>query len=228
MVEIKKFKIIDVKTDRKNVKIFTLDGERINFKPGQFVNLYLIENQSIFRQFSIASPPGNNGLEFCIKILHDGKFTSVLDKLPIGSEIGLSGPFGHFVYQEQDRCIFVAAGTGIAPIISMLRHIKEKNMKGNFTLIYSNKTEDSILYYDELKKLKKDGISVIFTLTQETPVDWQGEKGRINSSMVEKYVQNPKDSMWYACGPAEFVKIIKEFALEKGVQPEKIKIEGWG
>lgn len=234
-MEIKKYKISSARNDGAYVKIFTFEstnGHNVQFKPGQFVNLYLLENGnfSIFRQFSIASSPSNKALEFCIKILADGKFTSVLDKLPIGAEVGLAGPFGHFIYQDQKECVFVAAGTGIAPILSMLRYISEKKIDGEFIVLYTNKTEDSILYYDELKKLQAENknIKVVFTLTQETPSHWKGEHGRISHEMVEKYVKRANEKMWYFCGPVEFVKTIKEHALGKGAQPDKIKIEGWG
>ncbi len=234
-MDIKKFKIASVRNDGKIVKIFTLsstNGDKINFKPGQFVNLYLLENGdfSIFRQFSIASSPSSSKLEFCIKILAEGKFTSVLDKLPLGSEIGLAGPFGHFAYQDQKECAFVAAGTGVAPMLSMLRHINEKKIEGEFTLLYSNKTKDSILYYNELKQLQAENknIKIVFTLTQETPANWDGELGRIDQEMVERHIKRPNEKMWYFCGPVEFVKTIKEHALGKGAQPDKIKIEGWG
>lgn len=234
-MEIKKYKISSVRNDGTNVKIFTLEstnGHNVQFKPGQFVNLYLLENGnfSIFRQFSIASDPSSAQLEFCIKILQDGKFTSALDKLSIGAEIGLAGPFGHFVYQGQKECVFIAAGTGIAPMMSMLRYINENKIDGEFIVLYTNKTEDSIIYYNELKKLQAENknIKVVFTLTQETPAHWQGELGRISSEMVEKYVTKSNERMWFFCGPVEFVKTIKEHALGKGAQPDKMKIEGWG
>lgn len=235
MVEIKPYRMTQVKNEATNVKLYYLEsttGEKLQFKPGQFVNLYLKENgsYSIFRQFSIASDPSLPHLEFCIKIASDGKFTAPLEKLPAGSELGLAGPFGHFVYAGQTHCVFVAAGTGIAPMMSMLRHIVKNNVQGTFIVLYTNKTKDSILYYNELKELEKNNpsIKVVFTLTQETPAGWHGEKGRINPEMVQKYVKNPQDSMWYFCGPVEFVKAIKDQVLKNGAQLHNIKIEGWG
>ena len=235
MVDVKKFKIAGIRNDGKNAKIIKLastDGNRISFKPGQFVNLYLLENGNpgIFRQFSVASPPGEEQLEFCIKILDDGKFTAPLGKMQVGDQLGVVGPFGHFSYLGQQNCIFVAAGTGIAPIMSMLREIKNKKINGNFTLFYSNKTYDSILYYDELKGIPQENnnIKIVFTLTQEEPEGWAGEKGRVSKEMLDRHVTDPKEASWYCCGPLEFVKMLKEYALSEGTPPEKIKIEGWG
>ncbi|MDO8553404.1 MAG: FAD-dependent oxidoreductase [Candidatus Micrarchaeota archaeon] len=228
------YKIVKIEKDGLNVKRFHLEsvnGTAISFKPGQFVNLYIKtppEEALLFRQFSIASAPSNRILEFCIKILPDGKFTSKLDKMNIGDLLGVIGPFGHFNYDGNNGSVFIAGGTGIAPMMSMLRYIKENKITGDFTIFYTNKKEDMILYYDELKEFQNSGIKIVFTLTQENPESWKGETGRINNEMMERHVQIAEKKSWYCCGPLEFVKIIKEFALGKGVEPAKIKIEGWG
>ncbi len=228
------YRIIKIEKDGLNVKIFHLEPvneDTITFKPGQFVNLYMKTQPGeslLFRQFSIASAPSSNILEFCIKILPDGKFTGKLDGMKIGDMLGVLGPFGHFAYDSNNASVFIAGGTGIAPIMSMLRYVKENNIAGDFTVFYTNKKEDMILYYDELKQFQNSGIKIVFTLTQEIPETWKGEKGRINSEILERHVKSAEKKAWYCCGPLEFVKIIKEFALGKGVEPTKIKIEGWG
>lgn len=230
------YRIVSITKDGSNVKIFKLEavnGSDISFKPGQFVNLHIKTQTSeppLFRQFSIASSPSRKTLEFCIKILKEGKFTSQIDKMNVGDVLGIIGPFGHFAYDDSNSCAFVAAGTGIAPIISMLRHIVEKKIAGKFTLIYSNKTEKSILYYQELRALAGayPGINVVFTLTQEVPENWKGETGRIDHAMIERHISDAGSRAWYFCGPVDFVKTIKDFALGKGVHPTKIKMEGWG
>lgn len=230
------YRIARIESDGVNVKRFYLesvDGTSIEFKPGQFVNLYMKTapgEPPLFRQFSIASSPTSKMLEFCIKILPEGKFTSKLDKMNVGDVLGVIGPFGHFAYDGGNNCAFVAAGTGVAPIISMLRSINERKADGNFTFVYSNKTEQMILYYKELKALtaSNPAIRIIFTLTQETPENWKGEKGRINHGMIERHIHDAGAKSWFFCGPLEFVKTIKDFALGKGVHPTKIKMEGWG
>ncbi len=225
------YKIAGIRSDGTATKIFLMEpvhGERMQFKPGQFVKLFFPGNDKDFRMFSLASAPGEKSLEFCIKILPDGKFSQVIDRLEVGAMLDIEGPFGHFVYSDQSKCVFVAAGTGIAPVLSMLRHIKNKNIRGEFTLFFTNKTKDAILYQNELRQLEQDGIHVVYTITREQPEDWKGELGRIDSSMIDKYVKNAGECNWYFCGPLEFVKMIKQHALDKGVQPQNIKMEGWG
>lgn len=234
-MDIKKYRIIEITNDSTNIKIFKLeavDKTKLNFVPGQFVNLYNIkdEKNSVFRQFSIASIPSKDYLEFCIKILPEGRLTSELDKYGIGEMLGIAGPFGHFSYKNQESCVFIAAGTGIAPIMSMLRHINDNRIPGKFTLFYSNKTENSIIYHNELKKLQQENenIEIIFTLTQEVPENWEGEQGRVSPEMISKYVKDADKRSWYSCGPLEFVKMIKEYAISQNVLSSNIKVEGWG
>lgn len=235
MADIKKFAISGIEECGNGIKKFILRspvGERLNFKPGQFANIYLPEGggYAIFRPFSIASSPTADYLEFCIRIV-GGLFTSGLDKLAAGTEVGIAGPFGHFVYNGQKECVFAVAGTGIAPIMSMLRYVNEKKIDGDFILLYSNKTREAILYYDELKRLRAENpcIRIVFTLTRETPEGWSGECGRIDEAMIEKHIQKRAANMqWYLCGPLEFVKAMKECALARGTPAANIKIEGWG
>lgn len=232
MVEIKRYGISNIEQMSVDIKKFTLQGSgKLVFKPGQFVSIYLMENGrfTISRPFSIASSPAANHLEFCIRIV-GGQFTGALDKLKVGAELGVAGPFGHFAYEEQKECVFAVAGTGIAPIMSILRYVNEKRIMGDFILMYSNKTKDAILYYDELKKMQEGNprIKLVFTLTRETPQNWVGECGRIDETMIKKHITRSVEKAWYLCGPLEFVKAIKECALAKGTAPDRIKIEGWG
>jgi len=227
------YRIAKIVEDGVSTKLYTLEsvnGTSITFKPGQFVKIFFPGSEKEFRMFSIASPPGEADLEFCIKILPDGKFSQLIDKMKMGETLTLEGPFGHFVYEDADNCAFVAAGTGIAPVLSMLRYIAHTQKPGNFTLLYTNKTRNSILYYDELKRLQQQhsGFNIIFTLTQEVPENWDGETGRINPDMVNKHIPDPAARFWYFCGPVEFVKTIKDYTLNHGVHPQRIKMEGWG
>ena len=128
--------------------------------------------------------------------------------------------------------MFIAAGTGIAPVMSMLRQIQETKIDGKFSLFYTNKFENSIIYHDELKKINGSAgnISVVFTLTQDVPEEWKHDKGRINKEMIAKYMHkhNASHCNFYICGPLEFIKQIKEAVISLGAKPENIRVEGWG
>lgn len=227
------YQITRIREDGVATRVYTMEptnGQLPAFKPGQFVKIFFPGNDREFRMFSIASPPDSQALEFCIKILPEGKFSQILDKAKAGDVFTIEGPFGHFAYEGAQNCALVAAGTGIAPVLSMLRHIVRQRIAGKFTLLFTNKTEKSILYREELEAMsrKHPGIHVVFTLTQEAPETWNGERGRINAEMVGRHIPDPGQRFWYFCGPVEFVKTIKDYALGKGVHPQRIKMEGWG
>src|SRR3989338_3204221 len=158
--KVREYTISAVREDVPKVKIYTLSPVNDTipaFISGQFVNLHLevsktsrdlpagqtdldgSEGKKIFRAYSVVSTPGNNDIELCIKILDDGRLSSVLDKKNIGDLVGISGPYGFFKYENQPNCVFIAAGTGIAPVMGMLRHIRQNKVNGDFLLMYANK-----------------------------------------------------------------------------------------
>lgn len=218
-----------------SVKIFTLspDGKKnIQFKPGQFAMLHQLEDNNfgkLSRPYSIASSPLENDLRFAIKIT-GGQFTSILDKMQIGEKLGVAAPFGHFAYDEEERIICIAAGTGVAPMLGILEYIAQKKKQGKFTLFYSNKRQEWIGCKSILEKLQAENprIKVIYTLTQEQPPGWKGELGRISGEMISKYVDYAKDATVFICGPMEFAKTMKEIMLKLGADGKKIKVEAWG
>lgn len=212
-----------------DIKIFRIepeDGKNIEFKAGQFAKI-IKPGTTEFRPYSIASSPGRNFLEFAIRMI-GGKFTSYLDALKEGAGVEVEGPLGHFYYREEKKCIFVAAGTGIAPIISMLRYAKEKNIKGEFYLFYSNKTKDEIVYFEELKKMgDEEKVKVIFTCTREEASGF--ESGRINEGMLRKYLPKElSEFKVFMCGRMDMVLSLKEVFEKLGVKKENVKFEGWG
>jgi len=218
--------------DTKVYKIKPKHGKVFKFSPGQFAFLHILDavDQTIVKKpYSIASAPEEEYLEFCIKLV-DGELTSKLAKLKKGEIVGIEGPFGHFTYGDETESAFVAGGTGIAPFISVFRHVTKKKINGKFVLFYSARTLDQILYRKELQKLEEmnPNITIVITLTREKLKDWDGEYGRITGDMLYKYTKNTTDFHWWICGPMEMIKNIKQNLLVQGVDPEKIKMEGWG
>lgn len=210
-----------------------IDKKMLIFVPGQFVFLHLLDKdgKSIQKKpYSIASSPDAEHLEFCIKMIN-GAMTGPLGLLKVGAVIGVEGPFGQFTYTGQKNICLIACGTGIAPMISIMRHIAEKRLNGNFVLMYSTRTKDSILYKNEFDRLKKlnPNIKIVITLTREEhPENWDGEIGRINKEMIVKNIKNPKNNDWWICGSVETIKAMKFILSEIGVDMKKVKMEGWG
>lgn len=230
-MEFKKYVLVRFEDVSKGIRSFyfePVDGNNIQFKAGQFVKIYDGE-RTMFRPYSLTSPSNDKGLKFLIKLV-GGQFTTYLNSLKEGDHVWIEGPLGHFHYSGEDKSAFVCGGIGIAPIIGMLREIKEYKKQGEFILFYSAKTQGELACFDEINSLAKSnhGIRVIFTLTQEAPDNWNGEFGRINEGMINNLVPAPSDYRWYICGPLKMAQGIKDILLGLGVSSDKIKLEGWG
>ncbi len=215
-----------------DVKIFGLipaSGKNIDFRPGQFVMLHLLDaNMDSIdkRPYSIASAPGSNSLELAIKIIN-GRFTSKLDKVAVGERVGIDGPFGSFVFNDEARAVFIAGGVGIAPFMAMLRHINHRKPAGEYLLLYSCKTKKDILYAEELEKLRKK-IRIVVFLTRESETRPGYETGRIDSARIKKYVPDVSGYAWFMCGSVGMTASLKDALIKIGVPESSIKSEGWG
>ncbi|MFH0737605.1 MAG: FAD-binding oxidoreductase [Candidatus Micrarchaeota archaeon] len=214
------------------MRLQPVSGQIPPFKPGQFMFLHFLDESGaslIKRPYSISSTPSAKHIEFTIEVVH-GQFTGRLEKAKVGDILGVEGPLGHMVYRDEPKAGFIAGGTGISPILSMLRHIAEKKMKGQFLLFYSVKTRERILHHAELQMLQKTnpGIKVVITLTREAPDGWVGECGRLNPAMIRKHAPSAKESDWWVCGPPDMIKSVKECLIGLGTDPKKLRLEGWG
>lgn len=205
----------------------------LDFVPGQFVFLHILDSEGKTTQkkpYSVASSPNSPYLEFCIKMVN-GAVTGPLGLLKIGDTVGVEGPAGHFTYTGQKNICLIACGTGVAPMLGIMRYIAERKLEGDFVLIYSTRTKESILYKNEFIRLKKlnPNIRVVVTLTREqNPENWDGELGRINKEIIVKNIKDPKNTDWWMCGSMETIKTMKDILGEIGVDMKKIKMEGWG
>ncbi len=226
----KRYRISAIRNLSPTVRAFTFDpvDERIGFKAGQFVFIHLLDKNGksiLKRPYSIASPPESRKLEFCIKLI-GGEMTKRLEKMDVGEVLGISDGGGHFAYQGERKAAFIAGGTGVAPMISILRHIKESKAEGDFILFYSARTEDDILFREELDELGREpNIKVVITLTRQ---EWKGETGRLCHDMLKRYIPELKAYVWRICGPLALAKSMKECLLGAGTAPKDIRIEGWG
>lgn len=217
--------------DTKLYRLRPLGQSAWGFVPGQFVFIHILDEQGnsvAKRPFSIASAPGVPYLEFCIKLIH-GTFTGRLESLGKGAVLGVEKPAGHFTFDMKAKAGFIAGGTGIAPIISMLRLISMKKMEGRFVFFYSVKTEEHILYREELERLGREnpGIEVVITLTRDEG-GWKGERGRVDAAMIARHLPDAKGFSWWICGPTVMVKDMRMSLESLGADPKSMKMEGWG
>lgn len=238
-IKIARFKVIEKfnqASDVVTLRLKPIDPFDFDFKPGQFVNLYIQkENQPMLaRPYSIASSPTNKEyLELTIKIIENGRFTPRVAELNVGDEVKIGGPFGKFFFLDEDKMkdvVLIGGGCGITPFISIIRYVVDKKLGIKINYFYSARTMDSILYKEELEKYAKENgnIRVVFTCTRENSPEWKGERGRINVEMIKKYIDiNKPDLYFMLCGPPAMIKDLVDALKSAGVSEERILHESW-
>jgi Na+-transporting NADH:ubiquinone oxidoreductase subunit F len=228
-----RYGIADVREVADGIRIFTMEplGERLVHRPGQFVMMHLLDDKGASldkRPYSIASAPDSQDLEFCIKMV-GGRFTSKLALLKKGDVVGIDGPMGP-ASCGGDRCAFVCGGTGIAPVMSVVRDIARNGRQGRFFVFCSARDRKSLLYHEELLRLEKrnPSLKVVFTLTREEPAGWAGRCGRIGEAFLREFVADPKEYDWFICGPMAMAAAMRECVIGMGADPKRVHLEGWG
>ncbi len=236
MVNRKEFEIYDIVHETPDVDIFKLkdeDGTRLSFDPGMFVMLTYSDPSTkaeVTRAFSIASAPNIEILEFYIHMIH-GRFTSKLEDMRIGDKIKVTGPYGQFKFipAEDRKVLLIAGGTGLAPMMSILREIKNSSTGTDSVMLYSVRFPNEIISKGELDGLARQiKLNTTITVTRKTDEPWSGECGHINSEMIKRHCDDYKERTVYVCGPLEFVKAMKTAATELGITSVKVKADVWG
>ena len=229
---------VRVASDR--VKLFTLEVPTGgNFKAGQHYDVRLTapDGYQAQRSYSLASSPGDTNLiEIAIELIDDGEVSSYFhDSVEPGEMIEIRGPIGgHFTWEPSHTksSIFVAGGSGIAPIISMLRHRFTVKNNAPALLLFSVRTEDDILYREELERMSDNdpSLHVVTTITRGTSKDWIGNTRRIDQGMIDSALVNTgvKPESAYVCGGSGFVESIANILLDTGLDFKQIHIERFG
>tara|TARA_Y100000310_G_scaffold334233_1_gene413477 strand:+ start:10472 stop:11161 length:690 start_codon:yes stop_codon:yes gene_type:complete len=223
--------LIEKKDLTHDTKLFFLQLDNsLSFSPGQFVMVNVDKSdKTLSRAFSIASLPNDeNIIELCIKILPHGTVSLLFDSLPLQSRLSVKGPLGPFsVRSKEKELVFIAAGTGIAPIRSMLFSLAKENSKTPISLFYRFKSDADKLFYGELEALKQKlpQLKIIYSVSNPSPA-WSGESVRIHEC-IKKYINNPENKDVYICGPPMMVQDTIPALVELGFNTNTIYKEAW-
>lgn len=204
------------------------DGEPLSHSPGQFMLLTLPSGTK--RAYSIASSPKEPYLEFAIKLVEGGEFTSNLPKLKKGDKITVEGPLGPLAYDTCGEYVLIAGGVGITPMLSILRERDGKAGCAHATLFYSARTRKGLAYFRELREIdsRNPNLTSVFTLTRENPEGWEYETGHVDEAMLKKYLTDFEKKKYFVCGPMRMVDAFKEILLKQLKVPEEnCTFEGW-
>ena len=173
------------------------------------------------RYFSITSLPNKHFVEILVKHNHQSVVSNFLfSTLKEDDDLEVSGPYGKAVFRsDADRLTLIAGGTGIAPFISMIRHISENKIPMPVHLIYSSKKADEFAFKRELDKTKNFKVDYIATQEQ----NWEGHKKRINLDYVQEKLVN--EGLFYVCGPKQMVSDVANYLKVFGVPEGNIIFE---
>ena len=220
------------------IQLSTKNAPGFDFKPGQFVMIYADEiksqNDQLKRKLSsmsICSAPGQKGfIELCLRI-HDKPGPSVSrfigENGKVGLKVGVKGPFGVFnLVEGQKNAAFVGTGTGIAPLMSMFRHLVAQKFGGKIVFFYGCRNKNDFLYGDELLKAAKENknvdLQVIFS--RET---FNGKTGYVQQLLKDYGFSGKEMFQFCLCGNPRAVQEEKGTLLELGFKQEQVHEEKW-
>jgi ferredoxin-NADP reductase len=206
-------------------------------RAGQHVDVRLTaeDGYRAQRSYSIASAPEYRRLLLTVERLPDGEVSPYLvDELQPGDELELRGPIGgYFVWDggAGEPLFLVAGGSGVVPLMAMLRHRSASGARVAARLVYSSGTREDIIYRDELEALaaQPGGPGVIHTLTREQPSEWGGYRRRVDGRMLAEVAWAPTSApAIFVCGPTPFVEAVARALVLLGHDPKTIKTERFG
>ncbi len=194
---------------------------KFNFKAGQYITIkHQIGGEEVRRAYSICSSI-KEGISVGVKKVETGKMSSFLTtKIKEGDVLDVMPPTGNFVLQGKN-VVGICAGSGITPILSMIKTILLNNDNSKFTLIYGNKTQDSTMFYSDIKQLN---INTHFVFSREKV---EGAKeGRIDRNMLDVFSDKILSAdAYFICGPGEMIDTVSDFLTMKGIEKSKIHFE---
>ncbi|WP_435412480.1 2Fe-2S iron-sulfur cluster-binding protein [Psychroserpens mesophilus] len=207
-----------------------------SFKAGQYVTLKTsINGNEIRRDYSLCSSPKSGELKVAVKEVEDGTFSSFANnKLKVGDVLDVATPKGHFVFEPNDsktkHIAAFAAGSGITPVLSIIKCALEEEVQSHVVLVYGNKTTNDTMFLDELLQLQHQysqrfSIQFVFSQTQEDDAIF----GRIEKSTVNLIVKNKYKHLdidaFYLCGPEGMIHTIKDVLEEHNIDKSTIYYE---
>jgi ferredoxin-NADP reductase len=220
-------------TPRAHILRLDLQGQSFPYLAGQAAYLRP-EGADKRRPYSIASAPeetAQSGLiEFLVQTVSDGSSGLTPDLIRPGTPVALEGPVGSFTFPahpRERRFVFIAGGTGIAPLRSMLWHTLLAERDGHVSLIYSVRSPEEFAYMQEFQRLEDDGrIHFRHTVTRTAAEGWLGRQGRIDAACLDGLIEAGA-TLCFVCGPPALIGEIRPQLMELGVRDDQIRIENW-
>ena len=215
-----------VKPETPRVKSFRIELPMwMPHLPGQHYDVRLTapDGYRAQRSYSVASPPLDEGeIELTIDRLDEGEVSPYFHDVVIeGDQVEVRGPFAsYFVWRGEAPALLVGGGSGVVPLMAMLRHRRRAMPELPMLLLYSVRSGADVIYADEL------GHDAVLTYTREPPAGWTGHTGRIDARLVSEAARDA--AVAFICGSNGFVETASSLLLETGFEPQRIRTERFG
>jgi len=228
-----------IRDETPRVKTFTLNlPEWPGHRPGQHVDIRLTaaDGYQAERSYSIASAPGQQPvIDVTVERVEDGEVSEFLhDTVVVGDKFEVRGPIGgYFVWDgaAADPLLLVGGGSGVVPLMAIVRQRAQIGAGVPCTLLYSSRTPEDIIYADELARLndRSDGLRVVHALTRVQPPGWTGYSRRIDMSMLGEVIETTgRMAQAFVCGPTPLVETVAQSLVNIGLAPSQIRTERFG
>jgi len=218
--------VTQIKPETPRVKSFRIELPMwMPHLPGQHYDVRLTapDGYRAQRSYSVASSPLDQGeIELTIDRLDEGEVSPYFhDVVEEGDQVELRGPFASdFVWRGEEPVVLVGGGSGVVPLMAMLRHRRLTMPELPMRLAYSVRSSDDVIYADEL------GDDALLTFTREPPDGWTGHTGRIDASLIA--AASTADATAFVCGSNGFVEAASQLLIGAGVAPARIRTERFG
>jgi ferredoxin-NADP reductase len=218
--------VTSIKQETPRVKSFRIELPMwMPHLPGQHYDVRLTapDGYRAQRSYSIASSPIDEGeIDLTIDRLEDGEVSPYFhDVLVEGDQVEVRGPFAsYFVWRGEKPVLLVGGGSGVVPLMAILRHRRRTMPDLLMRLVYSVRNAEDVIYSDDL------GDDAVLTFTREPPEGWSGHRGRIDDGLIAE--AGIDDGIAFVCGSNGFVEAASELLLEAGYDPRQIRTERFG
>jgi ferredoxin-NADP reductase len=219
-------KVTSIRVETPRAKSFRLALPQWRaHRPGQYYTLRLTapDGYQAVRSYSIASSPLDEGeIELTVDCLMDGEVSPFLhDVVEVGDELEVRGPLTeYFIWDGSSPVLLVGGGSGVVPLMSMLRYRRRALPGVEARMLYSVRSPDDVFYREEL------GEETTLTYTRRMPEGWTGATGRIDKALIGRLVW--PDGMAYVCGPNGFVETAAGLLMDLGYESVRIRTERFG
>lgn len=218
-------------TPRSRIVRLALDDRAFPFEAGQAVKAGA-HGSGVGKPYSIACAPetvaARGWIELLMQVEREDSVGAHLPRLGVGEQVDVEGPFGTFTCPRrptEHRFLFVAGGTGIAPLRAMIQHVTALGRNDEIAVLYSARSPDEFAFHDELVAEAEAGrLRVSFTVTRDDGTPWRGGRGRIGRGHLEGLITGP-ETLCFLCGPPALVDEVAPLLGELGIAPGRIRTD---